>query len=86
MPQDLTIGQVLEFLFGPFGTLFLALLIIYTGSKKIWVFGWYANEINKRNERLEKRIDSISHESRAITSVAEKTATLAERKTEAYSE
>lgn len=83
---ELTLGQILEFLLGPFGTLVLVLLILFAGYKKYWVFGWYATELSQRNERLEKRIDRISNESRAITSVAEKSVSLAEKNAEVASE
>lgn len=76
----------LEFLLGPFGTLVLSLFILYAGYKGWWVFGWYATELRKRNERLENRIDNISGTAKSIASVAEKSVAKAERQLEATSE
>lgn len=83
---DLTIGEVLGYLFGPFGTLMICLIIIVTGYKRYWVFGWYAQELKDRNKRLEDRIDKIAGQAKSITSVAEQTASLAEKKAEANNE
>jgi hypothetical protein len=79
----ISVDQLISFLLGPFGTLVLVLLIIYTGYKKMWVFGWYATELSKRNERLENRIDDISGTSKSIVSVTDK---ILEGKTEANSD
>jgi hypothetical protein len=49
----------------------------------MWVFGWYATELSKRNERLENRIDDISGTSKSIVSVTDK---ILEGKTEANSD
>lgn len=40
--------ELLRLLLGPFGTLVLALTILVTGWKKMWVFGWYAREVERR--------------------------------------
>lgn len=72
------LGQFL----GPIGTLVLCLFILYTGYKGYWVFGWYAAELRKRNERLENRLDRLSGESKSVVSVAEKLATAAEQQVE----
>lgn len=63
--------QIINFLFGPFGTLFLCLLIIYTGYKGHWVFGWYAKELRTRNDRLENRVDQLSGAAKSVTSLVE---------------
>lgn len=74
--------SIVAFLMGPAGTLFLALVIIYTGHKRHWVFGWYATELKERNNRLEQKVDELSGENRRVTSLAEKTAIIAEQKVE----
>lgn len=68
--MTLTVGQIIEFLMGPFGTLFLVLFVLWAGYKGYWVFGWYAKEQNKRIERLENRVDNVSREAGKITSLA----------------
>lgn len=83
---ELTVGQILEFLLGPFGSLMILIIIIYTGTKRLWVFGWYADELKRRNERLENRIDQISGTTKSIASAAETTAKIAEKKAEVVSE
>lgn len=80
--MSISLDQIISFLMGPFGTLFLALFIIYTGYKKYWVFGWYAEELRKHNIRLENKLDDVTHENRAVTSVAEKAVSVAEQKAE----
>ena len=80
--MSISLDQIIAFLMGPFGTLFLTLFILYAGHKKWWAFGWYAEELRKRNDRLENRLDNITHENKAVASVAEKAVTAAEQKAE----
>lgn len=40
-----TTEELIRVLTGPGGLLVALLVIIYTGVKKLWVFGWYAREI-----------------------------------------
>lgn len=78
----MTIPELLGHIFGPYGTLFIVLVIIYTGHKKIWVWGWYAKELVDRNNTLENKIDTITGTARSIASTAEK---IADKQTEATS-
>jgi hypothetical protein len=64
--------ELVGYLLGPLGTLFLTLFILYAGYKKWWVFGWYASELKNRNDRLENRIDEVSNAARGVTSIAKK--------------
>lgn len=41
---------LLQILLGPFGTLVLALVILYGGWKKWWVFGWYARAVEEERD------------------------------------
>lgn len=64
--------ELLQFLLGPFGTLVLAFVIIITGYKGLWVFGWYAKELRDRNKRLEDKLDNANTATQKVTSIAEK--------------
>lgn len=79
---DVSLNGIVNAILGNLGTLVTLLVILYGGYKRWWVFGWYAEELKKRNERLETRLDNLSGESKALTSVAEKAVTVAEQKTE----
>lgn len=39
--------QLITLLTGPGGLLVALLVIIFTGMKRYWVFGWYAREIKQ---------------------------------------
>lgn len=79
---QITLDGILDAILGNLGTLVTLLVIIYGGFKRWWVFGWYAEELKNRNERLENRLDSVSGEAKAVTSVAEKAVIAAEQKAE----
>lgn len=70
--------QLMSFLLGPFGTLVITIIIIYSGYKRYWVWGWYAKELKDTNIKLEHRLDAIRGEVRTVTSIADKTAKIAE--------
>ena len=38
-------ADLIDLLTGPGGLLVALLVIIYTGVRKLWVFGWYAKEL-----------------------------------------
>lgn len=42
--------QIVDLVLGPLGTLVLSLVIIFTGMKKKWVFGWVYEEKAKENK------------------------------------
>jgi len=45
-----TTDSLIRVLTGPGGLLVALLIIIYTGVRKLWVFGWYAKEILQDRE------------------------------------
>lgn len=80
--MTLTTDAVIAFLLGPAGVTFLTFFIIWAGYKKLWVFGWYAQELKTRNERLENRLDKVSGAAQSATTIAEHVTTTALEKTE----
>lgn len=46
--------QLVDLVLGPLGTLVLALVVIFTGMKKRWVFGWVYEEKAKENDEWKK--------------------------------
>ena len=65
-------GDLLTLLTGPGGLLVALLVIIFTGMKKKWVFGWYAREI------LEDR-DEWKQAALRATTIGERVVTVHER-------
>ena len=45
-----TTDSLIRALTGPGGLLVALLIIIYTGVRKLWVFGWYAKEVMQDRE------------------------------------
>lgn len=60
--------QAISYALGPFGTLFLVIIILVTGYKKFWVFGWYAKELHERNILLEQQLGMLLEETKEIVS------------------
>lgn len=64
-----TTNELIRVLTGPGGLLVALLIIIYTGVRKLWVFGWYAKEIRAdrdewkeaalRGTRVAERVVSV---------------------------
>jgi hypothetical protein len=52
-----TIQTVFDAILGQAGVIVLLLVILWSGWRGMWVFGWYAAELRHRNERLEDRLD-----------------------------
>lgn len=64
--------EILQLLLGPFGTLVLSLVILVTGWKRMWVFGWhYQEEVEEKKEWKEIALRG--------TRIAEKSAATAEK-------
>jgi len=61
--------EFLKVLLGPFGTLVLALLILYGGWKRWWVFGWHYNEVVKEKDEWKEVALRGTKVAEAITSV-----------------
>ena len=53
----MTIQTVIDGILGQAGVIVLLLVILWSGWRGMWVFGWYARELRERNERLEVRLD-----------------------------
>lgn len=59
---------MIRLLTGPGGLLVALLIIIYTGVKKIWVFGWYAKEVRSdRDEWKEAALRGTRITERVVT-------------------
>jgi hypothetical protein len=68
--MDLTqIGDFLQKFGLPLAEL---IIIVVTGQKKVWVFGWYADELRNRAERAEAQRDQALTTANRAVSVAEK--------------
>lgn len=63
----MALDNVLDLILGNLGTLVTLVFILYGGSKRWWVFGWYATELSKRIDRLEARLDKVSKEDTGLT-------------------
>ena len=49
------------------GVIGLLILILVGGAKKVWVFGWYADELRARAEKAEQQRDhALGTASRAV--------------------
>lgn len=61
-------SELIHLLLGPGGLLVALLIIIYTGIKKIWVFGWYAREVRAdRDEWKEAALRGTRVAERVVT-------------------
>ena len=66
-------NDLMQLLLGPFGTLVLALTILFGGWKKWWVFGWqYKDAVAEKDEWKEAALRG--------TAIAEKVVRLADKK------
>lgn len=54
------------------GTLGLLILIVVGGSRGLWVYGWYADELRARLIRAEEQRDHAQLTARQAIQVAEK--------------
>ena len=70
--MDITVKDILDAILGNLGTLVVLIFILYGGYKKWWVWGWYAQELKIRNDRLENRIDAFTGTTNSVTSLAER--------------
>lgn len=53
----MTVQSVVDAILGQAGVIVLLLVILWSGWRGMWVFGWYATELRERNDRLEARLD-----------------------------
>lgn len=68
---------LLSLLLGPLGVLVLLLLIIFSGWKRWWVFGWHYREtLEEKNEWKAIALGSTKIAEREVERVAERVATL----------
>lgn len=74
----MTIQQIVDGLLGQWGTLFLCLVILWSGYKRYWVWGWYATELKQRNEKTEKRLEDVLYAADNATGFAQKATSMAE--------
>lgn len=66
--------QLIDLLLGPGGLLVALLIIIFTGMKGMWVFGWYVRELRDdrdewkeaalRGTRVAERVVSVHEKER----------------------
>jgi hypothetical protein len=79
----MTLDQLLDLVLGQAGVLIVLLIIIVTGARRDWVFGWYAKEQSQRIERLEQRLDRAVKAADNATGLANTTANTAQAEREA---
>lgn len=53
----MTVQTIFDAILGQAGVIVLLLVILWSGWRGMWVFGWYARELRDRNDRLEERLD-----------------------------
>ena len=53
----MTVQQAFEEILGQAGVIALLLIIVWSGWRGYWVFGWYVVEQRRRIEQLEHRLD-----------------------------
>lgn len=54
------------------GIVGLLILIVVGGARRVWVYGWYADELRNRAERAEDKLEAALKAGERATSVAEK--------------
>ena len=64
------------------GMIALLFLILVGGWKRLWVFGWYADEQAKRIVQLEDRLDRATRVAESGTAAADRATRVAERRSE----
>jgi hypothetical protein len=77
-----TLQQLLEGLLGQIGLLFALLFVVWAGWRRLWVFGWYAQELLDRIDKLERRLDRAVGAAEGGTGLARKAIERDERRTE----
>jgi ABC-type cobalamin transport system permease subunit len=70
----LTLEDILKLLLGQVGLLVALLVVLWSGSRGYWVYGWYAKELRDRNTKLELRVERILGAAERGTSLAVRTA------------
>lgn len=53
----MTVQQIFDAILGQAGVIVILLIVLWSGWRRMWVFGWYARELSDRNDRLEARLD-----------------------------
>ena len=65
--------DLIRLLLGPGGLLVALIIIIFTGVRKIWVFGWYAKEMKAdRDEWKEAALRGTRVAERVVTQQEER--------------
>jgi hypothetical protein len=64
------------------GTIAVLLLIIIGGHKRYWMFGWYADELQARINKLESQLERATRAAEHGTVAADRATRLAERQIE----
>lgn len=70
--------QWLTYLTGPMALLIFLLVVIYTGVRKMWVFGWLYDAKSKEAEELKKENLELRKLGFTATSAAERSVSAAE--------
>ena len=65
-------AELIRILTGPGGLLVALLVIIFTGMKKKWVFGWYAREIREDRDEWKEAALRGTRVAERVVSVREK--------------
>jgi len=73
-----TIDRILELIFGQAGVIMVLLLILWSGFKGYWVWGSYAQELQRRIDRLEARLDRALGAGERLAGTTDRATRLAE--------
>jgi len=65
------------------GMIAVLFLILIGGWRRYWVFGWYAEELAKRINQLEDRLERATRVAESGTAAADRATRVAERRSEA---
>jgi len=78
----MTLSEIWEYLRDG-GMIAVLFLILVGGWRRYWVFGWYAEELSKRINQLEDRLERATRVAESGTAAADRATRVAERRSEA---
>lgn len=64
--------QTLKLLLGPAGVTVLTLIIVFSGWKRIWVWGWYAKRLEEELAEWKAIAMRSTHVTERVVEIAEK--------------
>ena len=76
----MTVQEIFDAILGQAGVLVLLLVILWSGWRGYWVFGRYYEDVVRRNERLERKMDRILGAAETGTDIAQGALAQAEKR------